>query len=146
MAGIPQIAKHPRHHDARPSLNDANEGGNAGLGPEHCGRPAVSLSTTLVHQERSGIMSDPRYTDPRRNDPWRRYDGSGGAGNIWPWIAAALAAVVALGLLIGYQRSEHASMQSSPPTTTGSAPSQSRPAPPAKFGDMPAAPAPAPNQ
>jgi len=91
-------------------------------------------------------MSDPRYTDPRRNDPWRRYDGSGGAGNIWPWIAAALAAVVALGLLIGYQRSEHASMQSSPPTTTGSAPSQSRPAPPAKFGDTPAAPAPAPNR
>src|SRR5258708_5636521 len=71
---------------------------------------------------------------------------SGGAGNIWPWIAAALAALGALGLLIGYQRSEHASTQSSPPTTTGSAPSQSRPAPPAKFGDMPAAPAPAPNQ
>ncbi len=92
-------------------------------------------------------MSDPRYTDPRRNDQWRRSEGSsGGAGNIWPWIAAALAALGALGLLIGYQRSEHASTQSSPPTTTGSAPSQSRPAPPAKFGDMPAAPAPAPNQ
>ena len=91
-------------------------------------------------------MSDPRYTDPRRNDQWRRSEGSGGSSMIWPWIAAALAAVVALGLLIGYQRGEHASTQSSPPTTTGSAPSQSRPAPPAKFGDMPAAPAPAPNQ
>jgi hypothetical protein len=91
-------------------------------------------------------MSDPRYIDPRRNDQSRRYDGSSGGGNIWPWIAAALAALGVLGLLIGYQRSEHASRQSGPPTTTGSAPSQSRPAPPAKFGDRPADPAPAPNR
>jgi hypothetical protein len=86
-------------------------------------------------------MSDPRYTDPRRDDQWRRSEGSNGAGNIWPWIAAALAGLGALGLLYGYNRTEHASIQ--PSTTTGSAPSQSRPAPPAKFGDMPA---PAPNQ
>jgi hypothetical protein len=84
-------------------------------------------------------MSDPRYTDPRRNDQWRRSEGSSGVANIWPWIAGALAALGALGLLYGYNRSEQASTQ---PTTTGSAPSQSRPAPPAKFGDMPAAPEP----
>jgi hypothetical protein len=86
-------------------------------------------------------MSDPRYNDPRRNDQWRRSEGSSGTANIWPWIAAALAGLGALGLLYGYNRTEQASTQH--PTTTGSAPSQSRPAPPAKFGDMPA---PAPNQ
>src|SRR5882762_4777229 len=110
-ARILQIEKDPRHHDARPSLNGANEAGNVGFGPEHCGRSAVSLPTLLVHQERSGIMSDPRYTDPRRNDQWRRSEGSSGGANIWPWIAAALVALGALGLLYGYNRTEQASTQ-----------------------------------
>jgi hypothetical protein len=90
-------------------------------------------------------MSDPRNTDPHRDDQWRRSEGSGSAGDIWPWIAAALAGLAALGLLYGYNRTEHASTQ--PSTTTGSAPSQSRPAPPAKSGDKSGdMPAPAPNQ
>jgi hypothetical protein len=93
-------------------------------------------------------MSDPRYTDPRRNDQSRRFDlqGSNSARTLWPWIAAALAAIAAIWLIVGYNRSEQASTQRSPPTTTGSAPSTSRPAPPAKSGDMPATPAPAPSQ
>ena len=94
-------------------------------------------------------MSDPRNTDPYRNDQSRRFgvQGSNGAGSIWPWITAALTALGTLiGLLIGYNWADQRSAQLSPPTTTGSAPSQQRSAPPAKFGDMPAAPAPAPNQ
>ncbi len=115
---------------------------------EHSGRLAIFLSTSLVNQERNGTMSDSRYTDPHRNDQSRRYgvQGSSGAG-FWPWLTAALTALGTLiGLLIGYNWAEQRSAQLSPPTTTGSAPSQSRPAPPAKFGDMPAAPAPAPNR
>jgi hypothetical protein len=85
-------------------------------------------------------MSDPRYTDPRRNDQSRRFDveGSNGAGSFWPWITAALTALGTLiGLLIGYNWADQRSAQLSPPTTTGSAPSQQRSAP---------APAPTPNQ
>jgi hypothetical protein len=92
-------------------------------------------------------MSDPRYTDPRRTDPLRRFDlqGSSGAGTMWTWVAAIIAVIVVLGLIIGYSRTDHqASNQSNQPTTTGSAPSPSRPAPPAKSGDMPAPSAPAP--
>src|SRR6266853_1647232 len=101
--------------------------------PEHSGRSAISLSTPLVNQERNGIMSDPRYTDPRGNDQSRRYDvqGSNGAGRFWPWITAALTALGTLiGLLIGYNWADQRSAQLSPPATTGSAPSQPRPAPP----------------
>jgi hypothetical protein len=44
-------------------------------------------------------MSDPRYSDSRRNDELPRYgvQGPDGAG-FWPWLTAAL---TALGLLIG---------------------------------------------
>jgi hypothetical protein len=94
-------------------------------------------------------MSDPRYTDPYDNDLSRRFgvQGSNGAGTSWPWITGALTAVGTLvGLLIGYNwGADHEKRaQSSPPMTTGSAPSQQRPAPPGKFGNM-AAPPSAPN-
>jgi hypothetical protein len=76
-------------------------------------------------------MSDPRYTDPHRNDQSRRFgvQGSNGAG-FWPWLTAALTALgTLLGLLIGYNWADHRTAQSSPPATTGSAPSQQQPAP-----------------
>jgi len=93
------------------------------------------------------IMSDPRYSDSRRTDPLRRLDlqGSNSAGTtMWTWLAAIIAAVVVLGLIIGYSRTDQASIQSNESTTTGAAPSALRTAP--KSGDVapPAAPAPAP--
>jgi len=68
-------------------------------------------------------MSDPRYTDPRRTDPLRRHDqASNSAGTLWTWLAAIVAVVVVLGLIIGYSRTDQASIQSAEPTTTGAAP------------------------
>jgi hypothetical protein len=76
--------------------------------------------------------------DPYHDDRSRRYgiQGSNGQGSdqgFWPWLAAAL---TALGLLIrgaiGHQWgwSNHERLaQSSPPATTGLAPSHQRPAP-----------------
>jgi hypothetical protein len=89
-------------------------------------------------------MSDPRYTDSRRTDPLRRFDlqGSNGAGTMWTWLAAIIAVVVVLGLIIGYSRTDQASIQSNEPTTTGAAPSALRLAP--KSGDAPAPPPVAP--
>jgi hypothetical protein len=96
-------------------------------------------------------MSEPRYTDSRRPDPFRRFDvqgsnsGSNSAGTIWTRLAAIIAVVVVLGLIIGYSRTDQASIQSNEPATTGSAPSALRFAP--KSGDVqappPEAPAPA---
>jgi hypothetical protein len=93
-------------------------------------------------------MSEPRFTDSRRTDPFRRLDvqGSNQAGTItiWTWLAAIIAVVVVLGLIIGYSRTDQASIQSSEPTTTGAAPSALRFAP--KSGEVelpqPAAPTP----
>ncbi len=89
-------------------------------------------------------MSDPRYTDSRRTDPLRRLDrqGSNSGGTMWTWLAAIIAVVVVLGLIIGYSRTDQASIQSNDPTTTGAAPSALRVAP--KSGDVPAPPAPTP--
>jgi hypothetical protein len=78
-------------------------------------------------------MSDPRYSDSRRNDELRRYGGQGSdGGGFWPWLTAAL---TALGLLIGgtigynWGWGDHEKRaQVSPPETTGAAPAQ-RPAP-----------------
>jgi hypothetical protein len=79
-------------------------------------------------------MSDPRYSDSRRNEELRRYgvQGSDGGG-FWPWLTAAL---TALGLLIGgtigynWGWGDHEKRaQANPPETTGSAPSQQRPVP-----------------
>jgi hypothetical protein len=67
-------------------------------------------------------MSDPRYTNPYRNDQSGR--GSDQTG-IWPWLAAGLTALgLLLGGIIGYNWGvEHERFaQSSPTTTTGSAP------------------------
>jgi hypothetical protein len=71
--------------------------------------------------------------DPRQDDLSRRYgirDGQGADQGFWPWLTAAL---TALGLLIGgaighnWGWSAHEKLaQSSPPATTGSAPSQNR--------------------
>jgi hypothetical protein len=91
-------------------------------------------------------MSEPRFTDSRRTDQFRRPDvqGPNRAGTIWTWLAAIIAVVVVLGLIIGYSRNDQASIQSSEPATTGAAPSALRFAP--KSGDaqlpQPAAPAP----
>ncbi len=90
-------------------------------------------------------MSDPRYTDSRRTDPLRRFDlqGSNSAGTMWTWLAAIIALAVVLGLIIGYSRTDQASIQSNEPTTTGSAPSALRFAPKSGEVPRPAAPAPA---
>jgi hypothetical protein len=93
-------------------------------------------------------MSDPRHSDPRRNDPLRRFDlqGSGGAGMIWTWLAAIIATIIVLALVIGYSRTNQASIHSNAPATTGSAPSAPPHAPGSvpKSGDLPAAPPTAP--
>ncbi len=79
-------------------------------------------------------MSDPRYSDSRRNDELRRYgvEASGRAG-FWPWLTAALTALgLLIGGIIGYNwgwGDHEKRAQSSPPATTGSAPLQQRPAP-----------------
>ena len=88
-------------------------------------------------------MSDPRHSDPRRNDPLRRFDlqGSGGAGVIWTWLAAIIATVIVLGLVIGYSRTNQASLHSNAPATTGFT---HTPRPVPKSGDLPATPPAAP--
>jgi hypothetical protein len=92
-------------------------------------------------------MSDPRYTDSRRTDPLRRVDlqGSNSAGTMWTWLAAIIAVAVVLGLIIGYSRTDQASIQSSEPTTTGAAPSSAmRFAPKSNDVQVPPPTAPAP--
>jgi hypothetical protein len=94
-------------------------------------------------------MPDPLHIDPRRNDPLRRVDlqGSNGGGMIWTWLAAIIAVIVVLGLIIGYSRTDQASLRSKEPATTGSAPSTLRLKPNPKSTDappaLPAVPAPA---
>jgi hypothetical protein len=77
-------------------------------------------------------MSDPRHTDPYRNDQSRRY-GARDEVSLWSWLTPLLTAFgLLIGGLIGYNwgAADHERRaQSSPPTTTGSAPSQRRPAP-----------------
>jgi hypothetical protein len=99
-------------------------------------------------------MSDPRYTgsgytgprNPRSDDPLepRRRMSDGGSGQMWTWVAAIVAIAVVIALVAGYYRSEptSASRTSSPPTTTGAAPSVPPPSPPAA-NPSPATPAPA---
>jgi hypothetical protein len=70
-------------------------------------------------------MSDPRNTDPYRRSGLRGADQAG----FWPWLTAALTAFgLLLGGLLGYNwgYDNGKSAQLSPPTTTGSAPSQQR--------------------
>jgi hypothetical protein len=91
-------------------------------------------------------MSDPRDTDPRRSDLPHRLDpeAPNSGRSMWPWLAGLVAILVILGLAIGYNRTEQASdNQSNAPTTTGAAPSESRPAPPANPSDNASKPAPA---
>jgi hypothetical protein len=70
-------------------------------------------------------MSDPRNSDPYRRSGLRGADQAG----FWPWLTAALTALgLLIGGLIGYNWGDHErSAQSSPPTTTGSAPLQQSP-------------------
>jgi hypothetical protein len=90
-------------------------------------------------------MSEPRHPDSRRTDPFRRFDlqGANSAGTIWTWLAAIIAVVVVLGLIIGYSRTDQASIQSNEPTTTGSAPSALRFAPRSRDVQVPPPAAPA---
>jgi hypothetical protein len=73
--------------------------------------------------------------DPNRDDLSRRYgiQGSNEQGpnqGFWPWLAAALTALgLLIGGAIGHQwgwSAQERLAQSSPPATTGSAPSQNR--------------------
>jgi hypothetical protein len=72
-------------------------------------------------------MSDPLNRDPYRNDQPLGYD----VQRLWPWLTAALVLGLLIGGLIGFDRGVdyERRIQSNPPTTTGSAPSQRRPAP-----------------
>jgi len=74
---------------------------------------------------------DPRRTDPYRNDQSRRYDSD--QAGFWPWLTAGLTALgLLIGGTIGYNwgwGAHEQRAQSSPPTTTGSAPPQQRPTP-----------------
>jgi len=74
---------------------------------------------------------DPRRTDPYRNDQSRRYDND--QAGFWPWLTAGLTALgLLIGGTIGYNwgwGAHEQRAQSSPPTTTGSAPPHQRPAP-----------------
>ena len=92
-------------------------------------------------------MPDPHDTDPRRSDLPRRldFDAASSRASMWPWWLAALVAIlVIVGVAIGYNRTEQTSNnQSNTPTTTGAAPSESRPAPPANPGGDASRPAPA---
>ena len=91
-------------------------------------------------------MSDPHDTDPRRSDLPRRLDleEPSSGGSMWPWLAGLVAILVIVGLAIGYNWTEQASdNQSNAPTTTGAAPSESRPAPPANPSGNASQPAPA---
>jgi hypothetical protein len=74
-------------------------------------------------------------SDPYSSDQPRRYGGSYPTG-LWSWLAPVLAALgLLIGGIIGYNWGygsgvEHQmKAQSGPPATTGSAPSQQRPAP-----------------
>ena len=78
-------------------------------------------------------MTDPQYTDPWRNDQSRRYGARrADEAGFWTWLAAAF---TILGLMIGgtigynWRANHEMRAQSSPPATTGLAPSQQRPAP-----------------
>jgi hypothetical protein len=73
--------------------------------------------------------------DPHQDDLSRRYgiQGSNRQGpdqGFWPWLAAALTALgLLIGGTIGHQwgwNAQERLAQSSPPATTGSAPSQNR--------------------
>jgi hypothetical protein len=99
---------------------------------EHSAQSAICLSTAVGQPRMEWNMSDPRYTD--RNNQSRRYgvQGTDGAG-FWSWLAPLLTALgLLIGGLIGYNwgAADHERRaQSNPPATTGSAPSQQRPAP-----------------
>jgi cell division protein FtsN len=91
-------------------------------------------------------MSNPHDIDPRRADLPRRPDleAPSSGGSMWAWLAALVVILVILGMVVGYNRTERASNnQSNPPTTTGAAPSEPRPAPPANSGGNASQPAPA---
>jgi hypothetical protein len=90
------------------------------------------INARWPHQEGNGTLSDARSTGPYRNNQSRRFGVRGSnVAEFWPWITAALTALgILVGLLIKYNWGVHQRInQSSPPTTTGSAPSQQRPPP-----------------
>lgn len=108
-------------------------GGNVVRAQEHSGQASNLLINTAGQPGMEWNMSNP--TDPYRNDQSRRFGVRGpDQAGFWPWLTAALTALgLLIGGTIGYNwgwGAHEKSAQSSPPTTTGSAPPQQRPAPP----------------
>jgi hypothetical protein len=70
-------------------------------------------------------MSDPRWTDPRYNDPpadpmLRRYESVGG---VWGWIAGlAVLALIAFMIVAGWNNNSNTANSATPSVITGSAP------------------------
>ena len=68
-------------------------------------------------------MSDPRWTDPRYNDPVLRQSES--VGGVWGWIAGlSVLALIAFMIIAGWNSNPNTAHDNTqqPPVTTGSVP------------------------
>jgi hypothetical protein len=131
-----------------------SEGGNSGIASRAwqtlAKRDCVSGSPSLIvgtfqavinfiinafgQLERNAIMSDPYHDDRSRRYGVQAPNGqSSSQTGFWPWLTSALTALgLLIGGFIGYNwgwGAHEKFAQSSPPATTGSAPSHQRPAP-----------------
>jgi hypothetical protein len=73
-------------------------------------------------EPKEDVMSDPRYTDQRLNDPMLRRDRSG--DSTWGWIAG-IAVLLLIGFIVvaGWNSSgDNTAANNQPPITTGSTP------------------------